>query len=267
MTNDTNANLNNGGTGNLNNGEVATMPAFVSQLEGDLQKDERLTLYKDKTLSDFVKDSFKTGEDFKSLREVNEKMIKPLDENATDEERTTFRKAFNVPESIEGYEVQKPENLPEGMVYDEVLADRILNTVHKMNMPKQAVQSLFKEFNDYQIEMHNKFDAYLKEGEQKRLQVLKDEWKDKYDANNKQVQIAITKFAEKSKVPEGFGGMDGFKKWLTDSGNATDPMFNWLWHDVFNLIGDDAYIKGDGLSKSSTGNIYDEFFPSMANKN
>jgi hypothetical protein len=69
--------------------------------------------------------------------------IVPPSEKSTPEEVAAYRKAIGVPESPEAYNL-KPEQLPEGVVWDESLAKRAAELAHKHNVPAAAMQEFMK---------------------------------------------------------------------------------------------------------------------------
>lgn len=241
--------------------------ASTEQLEESLRGHESLSEIDD--FNGLAKKFIEHGETIKTLQGDSEGKVAIPKEDASDEERQEFSKKMStyngVPESIEGYEVVKPDSLPEGMQFDDTLSDLMLTTLLKEGAPKALVQTLFNEFNKYHVDIQNKYNQIIKEGNEKRMEVLKQEYGTKFEAKNKGTFIALNKFAEHVKVPEGFGGIEGFKKWMGDSGLDTDPIFNWMWSKVFEFIGDDTFVKGGGVPQSGKDAL-DEMYPSMTPK-
>jgi hypothetical protein len=64
-------------------------------------------------------------------------------EKSTPEEVSAYRKAIGVPDSPEGYQL-KPEQLPEGVSWDENVAKRAAELAHKHNIPAAAMSELMK---------------------------------------------------------------------------------------------------------------------------
>lgn len=252
--------------------------AALEQIDSSLRGHESLSEVDD--FNGLTKKFIEHGDTIKTLRGDIDGKVKDLEgrvklpkEDASDEERQEFTKTINqyqgVPESIEGYEIQKPDNLPEGMTYDDTLSSKMLEALHKSGAPKSLVQSLFKEFNDYHIDLQSKFNEYVKEGNEKRIGVLKKVWgENDYEAKNKETFLAISKFVEKAEIPKEFfpgseNSVDGFKKWITDSGLETDPVFNFMWNKVFELTGDDAFVRAGGISKGKGDFLEDLYSKSM----
>ena len=69
--------------------------------------------------------------------------VLPPTEKSTPEEVAEYRKAIGVPESPEAYNL-KPEQLPEGVVWDENVAKRAAELAHKHNVPAAAMQEFMK---------------------------------------------------------------------------------------------------------------------------
>lgn len=69
--------------------------------------------------------------------------VVPPNEKSTPEEIAAYRKAIGVPESPEGYKL-KPDNLPEGVNFDEATAKRAAELAFKHNVPASAMQEFMK---------------------------------------------------------------------------------------------------------------------------
>lgn len=69
--------------------------------------------------------------------------IVPPNEKSTPEEIAEYRKAIGVPDAPEGYNL-KPEQLPEGITWDDNVAKRAAELAHKHNVPAAAMQEFMK---------------------------------------------------------------------------------------------------------------------------
>jgi hypothetical protein len=69
--------------------------------------------------------------------------IVPPSEKSTPEEIAAYRKAIGVPESPEAYNL-KPEQLPEGVVWDDNVAKKAAELAYKHNVPAAAMQEFMK---------------------------------------------------------------------------------------------------------------------------
>ena len=71
--------------------------------------------------------------------------VVPPTEKSTPEEVAEYRKALGVPETPEGYNL-KPEQLPEGVTWDDNVAKRAAELAHKHHIPAAAMQE-FMQFD------------------------------------------------------------------------------------------------------------------------
>jgi hypothetical protein len=69
--------------------------------------------------------------------------VLPPTEKSTPEEIAEYRKAIGVPDSPDGYKL-KPEQLPEGVSWDDSVAKRAAELAHKHNIPAAAMSELMK---------------------------------------------------------------------------------------------------------------------------
>lgn len=72
--------------------------------------------------------------------------------NADDDTVSAFRKAVGAPDTPEGYEVPKPEKLPQGVEWDDGIVKRFAPILHKFNVPAEAMGELANEFVNLQGE-------------------------------------------------------------------------------------------------------------------
>lgn len=110
------------------------------------------------------------------------KFIKPLDENATDEDVAAYRKMLGVPEKPEGY----LETLPDGLVVgedDKPFVDKFVEAMHAVNAPKADVAAALSTY--YNI-VEEQAAAKAEEADQFRgvgEEVLRQEWGADYRRN------------------------------------------------------------------------------------
>jgi hypothetical protein len=69
--------------------------------------------------------------------------IVPPTEKSSPEEVAAYRKAIGVPESPEGYNL-KPEQIPEGVTWDDATAKKAAELAHKHNVPAAAMQEFLR---------------------------------------------------------------------------------------------------------------------------
>jgi len=158
------ANLGNGGNSDQNNGGN-TPPAWIAQLDGDLQKNERFTQFK--TISDMGK----------TLLDLEGNSVRIPGDNATDEDWKAFYQKVGVPDKAEGYEFDA-DNIEQAT--DKMFRELMLNS----NIPKSSAKSVRKVFADMikqgteaQAKAKADQEALEKAAEEKAVNDLKDVWK------------------------------------------------------------------------------------------
>ena len=69
--------------------------------------------------------------------------VVPPNEKSTPEEVAAYRKAIGVPETPEGYEL-KPEQMPDGVTWDDNVAKQAAELAHKHHIPAEAMKDFMK---------------------------------------------------------------------------------------------------------------------------
>ena len=164
-----------------------------------------------------------------SLREQVASAIPKPKENATDAEMAAYYKAVGRPDTMEGYEIAIPENLPGA----KEMADWFKEAAYKRGLPKKAVEEMAKEYLDnygkQTTAIHQTIEAAKTEAETK----LKGEWGDKYQEN---VDLA-------KKTAQKIGG-DEVIGWLEATGIGNEPIVIKFMQKLGTLISEDAFTQG-----------------------
>ena len=110
--------------------------------------------------------------------------IVPPTEKSTPEEVAAYRKAIGVPESPEGYNL-KPDQIPEGVTWDDATAKKAAELAHKHNVPAAAMQEFLK-FDMERAAMMNQaaatmIDAQLEAGRAELQKVYGDKFGEKIE--------------------------------------------------------------------------------------
>lgn len=78
--------------------------------------------------------------------------LKPLGEDATPEQQAAYlaelRKATGAPEKPEDYGLKKPDNLPDGVEWNQEFADKVTTIAHKHAIPPAALKELAALHNE-----------------------------------------------------------------------------------------------------------------------
>ena len=158
----------------------AKPPAWIAQLEGDLQKDEKLTQYK--SISELAK----------AYREAEGKLGKAVivpGDKASAEEMAAFRKAVGVPEKPEDYKLEKVK-LPGQVELDGEWNKELKALAHKLNLSQGQLGGLHEwYFNNLAAEMQ-----LVKTTAEQAHQTLRKEMGADYDAGKTYMKRAVDKF-------------------------------------------------------------------------
>ncbi len=144
VNNENNANANAGaGDNNANVAPVGLLNADGTFTEGWLDRlpeelaEAKPTLGKFQNFGDLAKS-------YVSLQTVIGKKANAVavpNEKSTPEEIAAYRKAVGVPDAPDGYKL-KPEQLPEGLTWDDELGKGFAEIAHRHNIPAAAMQEL-----------------------------------------------------------------------------------------------------------------------------
>lgn len=105
---------------------------------------------------DSMPDEYKNNEalhQFKNPGELAAAALKSLEgmkkpgADASPEELKSWHDLIGVPETADGYEFKKPEDLPEGMSYNAEKAAAFAADCHKAGIPKEHAQFMFDRYN------------------------------------------------------------------------------------------------------------------------
>lgn len=166
-----------------------------------------------------------------------QKEVKPPLPDAKPEEIAAWKKTIGAPETPEGYKFDKPENLPEGMQWDEGAVKNFAKVAHDLNLtPYQA--SKLAEYDMAQKQ------SMLQAGQGKIAEVraqaetqLKTEWGDNFSKNIETVKGLVLK-----------GGGD-----ISDPEIANNPKVLKLLLNFSSAFKEDRLIEPSGPSTSLRG--------------
>jgi len=83
------------------------------------------------------------------------------DEKATDEEKAKFavhlNKYLGVPETVDGYKIERPKEMPEGMAYDEDFEREVVKLAYAKKIPSALINDLANFYNSWQIKNYTDY--------------------------------------------------------------------------------------------------------------
>lgn len=215
-----------------------------------------------------IKESPDAGHFAKRAYDMHTEMGRRIPVTAkTDEEKAAWKKDHlpklysagileAPPEKPEGYELKKPENLPEGLTWSDENAANLAKTLHKYGIPKSAVPEL--------MDLHTKallgIGESLKTNYETTMAALKTEHGDKFDErveDTKRLTAMIFKTPEETAFVE-------------RTGLADHPVFMSILMRLAPLVRSDSSFvadmnRGGGGGGELTGDQVREMVADIAN--
>lgn len=240
----------NAGAGNPNpapaqTGYVDDSGAFregwLDKLPPEFQ-DSKQMLGNFRTLPDALKSLVESQRLIGKKQEGMVRLPGQLKEGATDAEKRAheqalneYRKALGIPESPDKYNL-KPEQLPEGLQWDEQFGGQFQQIAHKHNIPPAAMQEMVGAY--LQME-HSRLGAQvevLSQELEKGKAQLQDAWKGNFDGNLK----TAARMAKSL-------GLD------PESPGLRDPQVVMALHRAASLVSEDKLVGGNFAASSTPG--------------
>lgn len=136
---------------------------------------------------------------------VGKKGIIVPGENATTSDWDAFYNALGRPESADGYEIGKPENLPEGYPYQEELQKGFLAAAHKIGLSKAHAKEMFDWYMGQEAGLYSQIREKVAKEEEALVSGLKKEYGLAFDEKVALGQRAARAFAS----PEDLKKLEG----------------------------------------------------------
>lgn len=236
------ANLDNGGNNDQNNGGGNAPPAWMAQLDKDLQGNASLTQFR--TIGEM-------GKAFLDMEGKSKGAITVPGENATDEDRAAFYGKLGRPEAADKYSFTKPADLPEGVPHSPEIESAYKEHAFNLGLSETQAAAVYGWYYDLAKQGHAELQKQEAEATEAAVNALKDDWKgDTFKVNT---ELAVRAFAK-------FGGEDG-KKFIEETkiggvALGDHPAFLRIFAAIGKTIGDDSMSGERG--NNSTGFQSDE---------
>lgn len=200
-------------------------------------------------------------------------VLKPLPENATEEQIKQYRADRGIPEKPEDYKI----NLPKGVEMDdgdETVLAALMTRMHKVHAPQSVVDAAVAAFYDMQDEVASEQLAAVQRAQEETREILREEWGPEYKANINIVKNFLSS-APKGVYESIVGSRDAngvsladnpvIVKWLNGLAREINPMAGVLpsgdgnmkaveteMADLRKMMGDksSAYWKGPDAAKN-----------------
>lgn len=161
-------------------------------------------------------------------------------EKSSTEEIAAFYGKLGRPDNKDGYEIDRPEKMPEGMPYDQEFEMTMRGIAHEAGITQSQMKTLVKAYNEYQIATYGKVrdetNRLVEEGDR----ALKEKWGVDYKPNFELVERACTELIPDEKLREEFAQ-------LVDSKSLrNNPVFGEVFLGLAKSMLDDTLVKGGG---------------------
>lgn len=168
-----------------------------------------------------------------------------IDKPGKDQSLADWRKAhadtFGLPADPAGYEISRPEGLPEGIAWNDGLADKMRNLAFERGLAPDDVKAMTEMYAGYVAEVDQNLDRDMREAEAKLAAELDREWGKDAEVNKTRARQAASVLAEQAGLDA-----DGIKSvvGLLSSGEPGQTAAMKMFAAVGALLGED---KGIGL--------------------
>ena len=164
-------------------------------------------------------------------------------ENATTDEIARFRQLAKVPASPAEYGIQKPDNLPPGMEWNESFLSQMADVAHKNHIPAPAFQALVQAQLAH-AQTHAQSTESTRAAEIKAAQDgLVAEWRGDYENNLATVRHLTSRYAERAGIPEDSPHLAAL---------MNNPDFARIVHQVSTLTAEDGIRAPSGMGDLRT---------------
>jgi hypothetical protein len=242
MDNTDQANPNSGGNNDQNNSSNNTPPAWIAQLDGDLQKNERFTQFK--TISEMGK----------TLLDLEGNSIRIPGENATAEERKAFYAKLGVPEAADKYELDDPKLEKHYTAEADKMLRQVLLNAEVSKKGAKVIHQAFVDMLKGGITAQQKAETDRLTAEQTvidgAVNTLKDTWKgETFKANTELAHRAFKNVIQWAGITEEEGKKFFEETKIGSLALGNHPMLLKMFHAIAGKITDDSMggERGGGM--------------------
>lgn len=149
--------------------------SFDPQTLSSMQNEDRSPMFSDEQITNLGKFSGEKGQAklakaFLDTESFKGRALIPPKEGATPEEKANFEtklaKVRGVPDSPEGYVIERPAQMPEGMIYDVDMENWFRQMAHSNNWTQEAVKKAVADYNKRQFEQNSTYTETAKKNEE-----------------------------------------------------------------------------------------------------
>lgn len=180
-------------------------------------------------------------------RPIDQVIDKPAKDQSLADWRRAHADTFGLPADASGYEIARPEGLPEGIAWNDGLADKMRSLAFERGLAPDDVKAMTEMYAGYVTEVDQNLDRDMREEEARMHAELDREWGKDAEAKKTRARQAASALAEQAGLDA-----DGIKAVVgLLSGGAPGQT---LAIKMFAALGDAmAEDKGIGLRSGASG--------------
>lgn len=259
---------NNAGVNDGGNQGTDSFPKWMSSLPDAYKSNAVLAQYREGMPYDKIV----------NLLGAEDSMVRIPGEKATDEEKAEFYSKLGRPQTADGYNINRPADLPDNLNFDQQGVNAFKQFAHENGYTQAQTEKLFNWYcgllrEGVAIDSKNKQEAHVREQQEtQRIQTeavnaLRIEWKDNFEGNLSKAVIGFKTFSRE--IPDA-EKMLNFIVRDDKFGNirlGDHPYFTRLFYNVATSILSDSAISGKGGGSWDIGDksakVASQMFPSM----
>jgi len=205
-------------------------PEWMQSLPEEMQSNESLAKFSDveALAGSYVNAEKMIGKDT---------IVKPT----TEDEWESAYNQLGRPEEANNYELKTPEDLPEGIDFDDEMMTSFKEQAHKAGLNQSQIEALNSWYWDHTTKAYNTLSDGVEDTQSKSVENLKKDWGERYDVNLTMAKRAVEQF-----------GDENFTEYLEQTGLGDNPQMVRFMHAVAKANLEEGDIEGQGNDNSRT---------------
>jgi hypothetical protein len=192
-----------------------------------------------------------------------DKIVLPKNDNDTEAWVELYNK-LGRPESIDGYELAEPKDLPESVSFNKELMSEFKTKAHEHGLTKKQAENLYNWYNEKMVGEAQNAVKQIDEATNEKIAALKNEWGKDFETKVETAKAVVKQF-----------GSEQFVSYLEKTNLGNDPEMIKFMNNLAEVIAEDVLIKGDStIAKTKEGAIQEitrlradkEFLAKLQNK-
>lgn len=179
-------------------------------------------------------------------RPIDQVIDKPGKDQPLAEWRKAHAETFGLPADPTGYEIARPEGLPEGIAWNDGLADKMRSLAFERGLAPDDVKAMTEMYAGYVAEVDQNLDRDMREAETKLNAELDKLWGKDAEVHKTRARQAASALAEQAGLDA-----DGIKSvvGLLSSGDPGQTLALRMFAALGDMMGED---KGIGLRSGAS---------------